>query len=337
MLVGKFPRLHLDVLRRNMAGLGLVALLGAGCSSPTTSWQSGDDSGVSPDAVAPASADSRPKSVDGQPPLPAADLGAPPAQPCAAAVLPLTRFPAAQRTTSGGRTFTGWGGAASAGAVKHPPVIFVHGNGGSADDFKPFRDELCKAGYSDNEIWAVTFQDNDCTGVCSSGSNTDHATELERLVVLVRGQTSAPRGSLVAVSMGVPTARYYIKSLGGITRNEVALAYLVSGPNHGLQACDVAGASFINVTCAELDALALASGWLHDLNTPDETPNGQDDSLPAAKTIIYRTVSYTQDPFFPDSYVSSPKLDGADNQVLPGDTHAAIDPTDLLAYLKKAN
>lgn len=271
---------------------------------------------------------------------PATDSGtadsAPPSPGCAPQPLSVDRFPEADRTTADGRTFSGWGGTAQPGAAQKIPVVFVHGNGGTAAGWKPFRDHLCKQGYSDREIWAVTFQDYSCAGPCYSGSNTEHATELERFVALVRAQTQAKRVNIVAASMGVTTARYYIKSLGGIKRNEVALAYLVSGPNHGLSDCDIPGASMVNVACAELDSYALSYGWLHDLNTPDETPSGQGDGLPAHQTVIYRTVSYTQDPFFPGSYSSSPQLDGADNLVVNGSQHAAIDLTDLQGYLGKA-
>jgi hypothetical protein len=57
------------------------------------------------------------------------------------------------------------------------------------------------------------------------------------------------------------------------------------------------------------------------------------------KAVVYRTVSFTEDPFFYTSsgeYVSSPKLEGADNLVLPGKKHATIDVSDLLSYLGKA-
>jgi pimeloyl-ACP methyl ester carboxylesterase len=279
---------------------------------------------------------------------PAIDAGVPPAisdgrlpldsakpAPCAASPLPLARFPAAQRTTGGGRVFTGWGGAAATGKAIRTPVVMVHGNGGDASDWLPLRDALCAAGYSDLELWAITFQDNSCIGACSSGSNTEHAEELAKLVELVRAQAGAARVTLIAVSMGVTTARYYIKALGGVDRGEVALAYLVSGPNHGLADCDVWGASYVNVACAELDSVARKSGWLHKLNNPDETPSGKGDGAPAAKTILYRTVSYLEDPFFPSSYVSSPKLEGADNLVLPGKKHAVIELGDLQSYLKQ--
>jgi len=259
-----------------------------------------------------------------------------PAGECAATPHSLERFAAPLRTTASGRTFTGWGGTLTARPSHRAPVIFVHGNGGSASGWKSFRAELCAAGYDDAEIWAITFQDNDCSGACSSGSNTEHAEELARLVELVRAQTSAAKVNIVAVSMGVTTARHYIKYLGGVAKHEVGLAYLVSGPNHGLSLCAYP-ASLINVACEELDASALESGWLHELNTPDETPDGQGDGLSASETIIYRTVSFTEDPFFPGSYVDSPKLEGADNLVHEGDQHAAIDIGDLLSYLGQAD
>jgi hypothetical protein len=315
-----------------------AALLIAGCSGDDFVPEA-DLGPTAPDAGAPL-ADLAAPAADSKP-LPVADTSAPPspdsapAAPCASAPLPLTRFPKAQRTTASGRTFEGWGGTSNPTKAARTPIIMVHGNGGDASDWLPFRDALCTAGYRDAELWAITFQDNSCIGYCSSGSNTEHAEELARLVELVRAQTGAARVSLVAVSMGVTTARYYLKSLGGIDRDEVALAYLVSGPNHGLKDCDLLGASYINVACAELDSDALKSGWLYKLNTPDETPNGVSDGVAAAKTVIYRTVSYTGDPFFPSSYVSSPKLEGADNLVLSGNKHAVIDLADLVSYLKK--
>jgi pimeloyl-ACP methyl ester carboxylesterase len=275
-----------------------------------------------------------PVETDGAVPTP--DTGTPPPKPtCAQSPLPLTRFPAALRTTKSGRTFTGWGGAQSPGVAQRHPVILIHGNGGTGDEWKPFRQYFCNAGYGDLEIWAITFQDNSCVGMCSSGSNEEHAEELETLVSLVRSETQAKRVTLVAISMGVPTARYYMKFRGGLARDEVSVAYLVSGPNHGLPDCDVAGAAYWNVACAELSS----SSWNDALNKPDETPNGQGDGAPPEKAVVYRTVSFTEDPFFYTSsgdYVSSPKLQGADNLVLPGKKHAVIDVNDLLTYLGKA-
>lgn len=324
-----------------MAGLAVLVLLPA-CADEGSFPANTDGGQAAVDGHAPAPDRGVAPGVDTI--LVAADSGAtstvdatPTPASCGASALPLTRFPASMRTTTSGRTFEGWGGASAPGVAQKDPVILVHGNGGTADGWLSFRPYFCNAGYGDLELWAITFQNYSCSGPCYSGSNTQHAEELARMIELVRAQTGAKRVSLVAVSMGVPTARYYIKYLGGAQKSEVALAYLVSGPNHGLSDCDIPGAAYINVACAELDSTALASGWLHDLNTPDETPSGQDDNLAPEKTITYRTVSFDKDPFFPGSYVSSPKLAGADNLVLSGNKHAEINMSDLLSYLGKAS
>jgi len=339
MMTAVIGVLRSNIVRYGKAVAGLaVPLLLLGCSTPAGEPSAPDaelapDSGItspSPEAAVQPTTDAAPNKPQADQKVPEQAVG------CGSSPLQLTRFDKSLRTTAEGRTFTGWGGTATPAAAKRQPILFIHGNGGDADGYLPFRNIFCKAGYSDAELWAVTFQNNTCSGYCSNGSNTQHATELAKFVELVRAQTGATRVAIVAVSMGVPTARYYIKYLGGLQKSEVSLAYLVSGPNHGLEACDAYSAGSVNVSCAELDATALASGWLKKLNTPDETPNGQDNGLPKAQTIIYRTVAYQSDPFFPGKYVKSPELVGADNQMLPGDTHAAIDTTDLLSYLNKA-
>ncbi len=274
-------------------------------------------------------------------PYPAADgaPGAPDsvqvAKGCAARPISLGRFPVGSRTTASGRIFGGWGGSASALPAARPPLVLVHGNGETADRWLSLRKELCSRGYSDQEIWAITFKDKSCFGACLGGSNTQHATELERFVKLVLTWTGASRVRMVAVSMGVTTARYYMKFRGGLQRNEVAMAYLVSGPNHGTPGCDIPGAAAVNVACAEISTATLLNGWLRDLNHPDETPRGQHDGFPAGQTVAYRTVSYTLDPAFPGLYFKSPRLKGADHLQLPGAQHALVPFADLWGQLGK--
>ncbi len=329
-------------------GALLVVFVTAGCAQGKESnFAPGPDLfQVSTDASAPP-ADGVGSATDGEPAMDATTDSAsatdsePPVKPvCLPTPLPLSRFTKKQRTSSTGRVFGGWGGGAAATlAAPQPaqrvPVIFVHGNGGTAGDFLGLHKALCKQGYTDQEIWAITFQDNSCFGTCLSGSNTQHATELAQMVTLVRSVTKAKRVAIVAVSMGVTTTRYYLKFLGGL--GEAALAYLVSGPNHGLASCDLAGSSSINVACAEVATLTTYSGWLHDLNSPDETPSGQGDGLPAIKTVLYRVLTYALDPYFVGLYTQSPLLAGADNLTLSGALHGQPNEADLLAYLAKIN
>ena len=254
---------------------------------------------------------------------------------CALSPHGLHRFPEGKRRTAAGRVFSGWGGSPSGGRPLRPPLVLIPGNGETADRWLDLRKQLCALGYSDQEVWAISFKQASCVGLCLSGSNQQHATELELFVKLVREQTGASKVNLAAVSMGVTSARYYLKFRGGLTRDEVGLAYFISGPNHGTPMCDLPGATAMNVACAEVATHTLVQGWLHDLNHPDETPNGQGDGVPATREITYRTVSYALDPAFPGLYVASPQLKGADNLRLAGAKHAVVPFTDFWGYLKK--
>ena len=258
-----------------------------------------------------------------------------PAQGCALSPHGLSRFPQSQRRTASGRVFSGWGGTPGGGKPGRLPLVLIPGNGETANRWLDLRRQLCAMGYSDQELWAITFKQPSCFGICLGGSNTQHAVELELFIKLVLKQTQASRVNIVAVSMGVAATRHYLKFRGGLSRNEVSMAYLISGPNHGTPLCDLPGATVTNVACAEVSTLTLLQGWLHDLNTPDETPQGQNQGLPPGQSLTYRTVTYGLDPAFPGIYASSPQLKGADNLVLAGAKHAVVPFQDLWAYLAK--
>jgi len=254
---------------------------------------------------------------------------------CALSPHGLHRFPTARRRTTSGRVFSGWGGSPSGGKPLRPPLVLIPGNSETANRWLDLRKQLCALGYSDQEVWAITFKQPSCVGLCLGGSNSQHASELELFVKLVKAETGASKVNLVAVSMGVTTARYYLKFRGGLTRDEVGLAYLISGPNHGTPMCDMPGAAAMNVACAEIATHTQVQGWLHDLNQPDETPNGQGDGVPASREVTYRTVSYALDPAFPGLYIGSPQLKGADNLRLAGAKHGVVPFKDFWGYLKK--
>jgi hypothetical protein len=60
-------------------------------------------------------------------------------------------------TTSGGSGSAG--SAASNGAIRstRPPVIFVHGNTADHGDWYPVRDDFVAAGWSEQELWALSY------------------------------------------------------------------------------------------------------------------------------------------------------------------------------------
>jgi len=90
------------------------------------------------------------------------------------------------------------------------------------------------------------------------------------------------------------------------------------------------------VVCAELDAKARLFGWLRDLNTPDETPKGQDDGLGKSQTVFYRTQAYALDPTYAGLYALSTRLKGAHHVTLPGHFHGQVDLSDLQSYLSSS-
>jgi hypothetical protein len=51
----------------------------------------------------------------------------------------------------------GFGGLHRRAALKHVPVIFVHGNNVDAADWYPVRDDFLQAGWTKQELWALSY------------------------------------------------------------------------------------------------------------------------------------------------------------------------------------
>src|SRR2546423_6974029 len=51
----------------------------------------------------------------------------------------------------------GFGGVRRGAPLQHAPVIFVHGNNVDAADWYPVRDDFRAAGWSDQELWALSY------------------------------------------------------------------------------------------------------------------------------------------------------------------------------------
>ena len=136
----------------------------AGCAGVTAPEAPADpgfipDSGVillgGGDGGAPASADG--SLVADAAPTPKA---------CALTPHGLNRFPTSSRQTASGRVFSGWGGRPAGGKPDHVPLVLIPGNGETADRWLDLRRQLCAMGYSDQELWAITFNQSSCFGAC---------------------------------------------------------------------------------------------------------------------------------------------------------------------------
>src|SRR5207244_11492663 len=59
----------------------------------------------------------------------------------------------------------GWGGMAKGHPLRHRPVIFVHGNTRDAGDWdeagKSVKQRFLDAGYSMQELWAISYNGKD--------------------------------------------------------------------------------------------------------------------------------------------------------------------------------
>ncbi|WP_254545775.1 esterase/lipase family protein [Halomarina pelagica] len=129
---------------------------------------------------------------------------------------------------AGGR-YGGWGGHehfGTAPGASRPPVVFVHGNGRDACDWNPHAEYFLDNGYRGDELWAITF----------SEATTGHRAMVEQLqafVSRVLAYTGRDEVALVAHSLGVTGARWWLRSYDGHERVETFVG--LAGANHGLR------------------------------------------------------------------------------------------------------
>lgn len=205
------------------------------------------------------------------------------------------------------RLYGGWGGHAhhrtQAGAER-TPVVFVHGNQRDACDWEEHATYFLQRGYRGDELWAINFRDG-------SPSHREMAASLDDFVFRVREQADADQVVVVAHSLGVTGARWWLAEYDRYDLVETFVG--LAGANHGTvlsQWADYAGlregtykmSPFLRADYDRVDDHPLAR-----LNE-DETPGDVD----------YYTIRGTDDPLF-WGCPESPKLDGATNVALPTD------------------
>lgn len=118
---------------------------------------------------------------------------------------------------------------------------------------------------------------------------------------------------IIAHSLGVTTARYYIKNLGG--HEHVSHAIFVAGANHGISSCDT-----VLLTDPEgkifKQAPELHTGDCEFLNKLNKEPGNE-------KYVKYMTLTSPHDYYY-SIHEDSPFIDWADNRVLPYKGHWSI-------------
>jgi pimeloyl-ACP methyl ester carboxylesterase len=208
-------------------------------------------------------------------------------------------------------------GFGAAGAVRHTPVIFLHGNNDTPfptacnpyGAIHALAQYFADHGYSPSELWGLGYQGDQCDllGDQTIRSSFAHSTvanvfDLDRFVHAVLDYTDAKRVDIVGHSLGVTLARTWMKAThqGHLVRRLVA----IDGPNHGIISCSPNPANYwalpslggFTPTSAVCQEYGRAdSPFLTWLNHGQETPG-------PTKWLVIRNVG-------PD-FVYSPLTDG---------------------------
>lgn len=249
----------------------------------------------------------------------------------------------------------GFGGLAPGAPVSHAPVIFVHGNNVDAADWYPVRDAFRGAGWTDQELWALSYNglggnngmgiehqnqaaidehaDMGWDGVTRITNNDVNVADLYDFIVSVRAYTGSDRFSLVTHSLGVTLARKTLKVHPELRSDLVAFVGIAGG-NHGTSFCPPGSEGNV-VSCNEI---AAGTPWLAELNGTD----GADETYGPARWLTVYDGSGAADPAYAGpTYAESPVLQGATNAAYPGTYHndLRLDPDiigDYRAFIEQA-
>lgn len=242
----------------------------------------------------------------------------------------------------------GFGGVRPGAKRRHVPVILVHGNNVDAADWYPVRDAFTKAGWTDQELWALSYNglgSNNGTALHTANPERDaehtamgwdgqarvtsddvNVPDLYAFIKAVRAYTGSAKFSVVGHSLGVTVARKLLKVHPELRRDLVAFVS-IAGANHGTSLCPPGSEGQV----ASCDEIAAGTPWLAALNGP----GGLDETFKPAKWLTVYDGTGAGDPGYAGpSYAQSPALRGATNQQFPYTYHndLRLDPAIVAVY-----
>jgi pimeloyl-ACP methyl ester carboxylesterase len=253
-------------------------------------------------------------------------------------------FPALKDSEWGFR-LGGFGGVRRGAPLRHVPVIRVHGNNVDAADWYPVRDQFTKAGWTDQELWALSYNGlGGSNGTALFTPNPERDAEHQKMgkdavtyiteddvnvpdlydfVLAVRRYTGSARFSIVGHSLGVTLARETLRVHPELRKDLVAFVG-IAGANHGTSFCPP-GSEGQLVSC---DEIAAGTPWLARLNAAGETYG------PARWMTVYDGTGAGDPAFEGPTYAQSPALKGADNRQFPLTYHndLRMDPAIVAVY-----
>jgi len=136
------------------------------------------------------------------------------------------------------------------------PILLVPGWFDTGRDLAALRIRLIAAGWPESRVQAITFED-------PTGSNVDHAREIDAAVGRILAETGAPRLDIVAHSMGGLATRWYLRTHPG----EVRRAVFIASPHRGTIAALLAWGG-------GRDEMIPDSPFLDSLNSGPAVPSG---------------------------------------------------------------
>jgi len=253
-------------------------------------------------------------------------------------------FPALKDSEWGFR-LGGFGGVRRGAPLHHEPVILVHGNNVDAADWYPVRDDFRKAGWSDQELWALSYNGlGGSNGTALHTANPERDAEHQRMgkdpvtyiteddvnvpdlyafITAVQRYTGSRRFSIAAHSLGVTLARETLRVHPELRKDLVAFVG-IAGANHGTSFCPPGSEGNV-VSC---DEIAAGTPWLARLNAAGETYG------PARWMTVYDGSGAGDPAYACPTYAQSPALEGADNRQFPLTYHndLRMDPAIVAVY-----
>ena len=230
----------------------------------------------------------------------------------------------------------GFGGIARGAERTHAPVIFLHGNVVDHGDWYPVRDDFLAAGWSMQELWALSYngmgngsgsspersnpeRDEDHAGADNlpRGTNNDvNVPDVEAFVRMVRDYTGSDEFHLVGHSLGVTLGRKLMFVHPDLAEDVVSFVG-IAGANDGTSLC-APGSEGLHMSC---DEIAQGTPWLEELNGPDLELQTYGDTR---WLTIYDGTGGGDVAFVGPTYAQSPRLEGAENVEYPGVDHNGL-------------
>lgn len=189
------------------------------------------------------------------------------------------------------------------------PIVFVHGNGATSESWDPAIEYLEQAGYSESELWAIDF-------IQPTSSHAEMAQQLDDYIGIVLERTDADAVDIVAHSLGVTGARWWMYDWEG--HRVVDRFISIAGANHGLTS-----ATWVSRFGIDYGPWSPASFLRSDYELLEGHPLRMLNEDETFGDVRYYTLSGSRDALFAFD-PNSPYLKGATRNVVIDESHSGL-------------